>query len=188
MRKITVVPYDPNWKREFEKAKVFYEEQLKGLDFEVLHVGSTSVEGLWAKPILDIDIVVKDERDSLLVIQLMESVGYVHVGNMGIEGREVLKYEENNPLITWMEHHLYVCMEGNENLRNHLLLKRHLENHPEAVKAYSDLKRKLAGEHSDDIDAYIDGKTDLITGFLAAEGMKMDELERIEVINKKEDE
>jgi len=146
------------------------------------------VEGLWAKPILDIDIVVKNEMDSHQAIVLLERVGYLHVGNLGIEGREVLKYDEDNPLITWMEHHLYVCIEGNENLRNHLLLKRHLENNLQAVKAYSELKRYLAEKFPDDIDAYVDGKTELITSILEAEGMDLDELERIEAINKKEDE
>lgn len=53
-----VVPYDAKWRVEFQKAYNFYCELLEGLNVTVEHVGSTSVAGLWAKPILDIDIIV----------------------------------------------------------------------------------------------------------------------------------
>lgn len=186
MKRIQVLAYNPKWKLEFEKAKTFYEKLLCGLASQVLHVGSTSVEGLWAKPILDIDIVVSNEAECNRAIKLLESVGYIHVGNLGIEGREAFKYTEDNKWIQWMEHHLYVCMSGCENLRNHLLLQKHLRSNSEAVEAYSELKRKLADQYPDDMDAYVDGKTELITGFLKAEGMESEELERIESINSKE--
>lgn len=187
MKKIQVVAYNPKWKLEFEKAKTEFEKLLCDVETEILHVGSTSIEGLWAKPILDIDIVVGNERDSKRAIELLESVGYRHVGNLGVEGREAFKYEEDNNWIQWMEHHLYVCLSGCGNLRNHLLLQKHLRKHKEAVEAYSQLKRKLAERYPDDMDFYIDGKTELITGFLKAEGMDSEELERIEAINKKEE-
>lgn len=186
MKKIRVEEYNPMWKLEFEKAKFFYEELLKEVDSEVVHVGSTSVEGLWAKPILDIDIIVNNAMDSEQVIELLESVGYSHIGNLGIEGREAFKYLDDNSHIKWMEHHLYVCIRGNENLRNHLLLQKHLRNNKNAVEEYSKLKCELAEKHPNDIDSYVDGKTELITSFLKAEGMDKDELERIESINKKE--
>lgn len=186
MKKIIVEKYNPIWKEEFEKAKSFYEKLLEEVDAEIVHVGSTSVEGLWAKPILDIDIIVNDTVDSEKVIKLLESVGYIHVGNLGVEGREALKYSDDNPHIKWMEHHLYVCIRGSENLRNHLLLKKHLCSNKKAVEEYSKLKRELAEKYPNDIDSYIDGKTELIASFLKAEGMDKDELERIKSINKKE--
>ena len=68
MRKIIVEPYNPVWKTEFAKAQRFYGELLFDIDVEIEHVGSTSVEGLWAKPILDIDIVVKNTKDRDIVI------------------------------------------------------------------------------------------------------------------------
>ncbi len=160
MRKIVVVEYNPNWKLEFEKAKVSYLDLLSEIEVKVEHVGSTSVEGLWAKPILDIDIIVENDLDSKRVIDLLENVGYTHEGNLGIEGREVLKYKENNQFIQWMDHHLYVCLNDCENLKSHLLVRDHLRNNKDSVEAYSELKRKLAEEFSDDIDLYIDGKTD----------------------------
>jgi len=184
MKRIVIEEYNPKWKLEFEKAKEFYNKALFSVNHEVVHVGSTSIVGLSAKPILDIDIIVDNEKESGEVIALLSEVGYKHIGNVGVEGREALKYADDNQHITWMKHNLYVCLRGNENLKNHLLLKRHLSNNKEAVKEYGDLKRKLAEKFPDDIDSYIDGKTDLITSFLKAEGMDLKELLRIESINK----
>ena len=64
MKKIYVAEYNPKWKDEFKKAHDFYRNLLSDLDVKIEHVGSTSVEGLMAKPILDIDIVVKNQEDS----------------------------------------------------------------------------------------------------------------------------
>lgn len=186
MNKIIIEAHNPKWKKEFEKAKIFYLNLLKDLDCNVVHVGSTSIEGLWAKPILDIDIIINSPGDSTKAISLLKDVGYTHLGCLGIEGREAFKYSKDNKNINWMNHHLYLCLKDNENLRNHLLLKKHLLNNKEAVDKYSRLKLELAQEYPNDIDSYIDGKTDLINSFLQAEGMKPDELIKIELINKKD--
>jgi len=186
MKKISVEKYNPVWKIQFEKAKTFYEKVLKDIEVEIVHVGSTSIEGLWAKPILDIDIIVNNVIDCERTIEFLKSVGYKHIGNLGIEGREAFKYSEDNSHIQWMEHNLYVCVRGNENLRNHLLLKNHLLQNKTAIEQYSILKRNLAKKYPHNIDSYVEGKTELIKGFLAAEGMNEEELERIELMNKKE--
>lgn len=186
MRKIKVVPYNPKWQEEFKKAKAFYERLLKNLDIQVEHVGSTSIEGLYAKPILDIDIIVKDEETKEIVIGKLESAGYKHLGTMGVDGRDAFSYTNDHPNITWMAHHLYVCMAGSINLKNHLLLKRYLKNNKEAVQKYSQLKLELAEKFPNDIDGYIDGKTNLIKSFLEKEGMALECLEAIEKINRKE--
>lgn len=184
MKTIKVVPYDPIWKTEFERAELFYSKLLEGLEVTIEHVGSTSVVGLWAKPILDIDLIVKDQEASKTVIERLESVGYQHVGNLGVEGREVMKPVQLAEEIDWMTHHLYVCMEESEHVTNHLLLRKHLRNNNEAVVAYSDIKRKLADAHPHDINAYIDGKTELVIGILRKEGMDEASIQKIMGINK----
>lgn len=187
MSKVEVVPYNPVWKIEFEKAAQAYSKLLRGLEVNIEHVGSTSIEGLWAKPILDIDIIVPNSKVSQLVIERLESVQYKHVGNQGVKNREVLKYSKDNAFVTWMNHHLYVCIDNTENINNHLLLRQHLRQNREAVEAYSHLKRELASRFPNDIDAYIEGKTPLITSFLEKEGMSQTSIERIRSINKKEE-
>jgi len=186
MKEIKVEEYNQEWKLEFKKAKLFYEELLIDMALEIVHVGSTSIEGLWSKPILDIDIIVRDETMSKKVIKRLQSVGYIHQGNLGVEGREAFKYSKENCNLNWMAHHLYVCIKGNENLKNHLLLQKHLRKNKESVKKYSALKRELAKKYPNDIISYIDGKTELILSFLKAEGMNLEEISRIESVNKKE--
>tara|TARA_Y100000588_G_scaffold325617_1_gene359500 strand:- start:220 stop:783 length:564 start_codon:yes stop_codon:yes gene_type:complete len=187
LREIKVVPYNPTWQTEFEKAKAFYTKLLAGLDVQIEHVGSTSVIGLHAKPILDIDLIVPDSTMSEKVVKCLETVGYVHQGNMGIEGREAMKYDKDNNSFDWMEHHLYVILSGCESLENHMMLRRHLRNNPDAVKAYSQLKIDLAQAHTNDIDSYVEGKSELIRSFLEKEGMNVKALDRIESANKKDD-
>jgi GrpB-like predicted nucleotidyltransferase (UPF0157 family) len=99
MNKIIVEPYNKNWKIEFNKAYKFYNNLLKDIDVQIEHVGSTSIKGLMAKPILDIDIIVNNDIDSKRVIDLLETVGYTHRGNLGIEGREAFSYQKDNNII-----------------------------------------------------------------------------------------
>lgn len=85
MRNIIVVPYDEKWVNEFEKIRneilPFIQKDIMAIE----HVGSTSVPGLWAKPIIDLNIMVKNEWLPQ-VIENLSSIGYIHEGNLGIEG------------------------------------------------------------------------------------------------------
>lgn len=184
MRTIIVEDYNPQWVQDFEELKKVYENHLSDINCQIIHVGSTSVEGLAAKPIIDVDIVVKTPEDIKKCIQRLEQLGYVHVGQRGIVGRESFDRTDewvpyNGEDKKWRDHHLYVCVEGIDALDNHLKLKAFLQSHPEAVKTYSELKKKLAKKYSHDIDAYIAEKTDLIVGFLKQAGMDEDVLEGI---------
>ncbi len=183
---IKVVEYDSRWEVEFSKAKDFFNQLLNTIDVEIVHVGSTSVYNMWAKPILDIDIIVNDNEDKLKVINKLESVGYKHIGNQAIEGREAFNYDKDNSNIKWMNHHLYVCLRGNEHLNNHLLLKKHLIENYEDRKLYSDLKKELCKKFPNDIDSYVDGKTQLIISFLEKEGLCENSLSKIKKVNLKE--
>lgn len=121
-----------------------------------------------------------------MVIEKLARVGYKHVGNYGIEGREAFRYSDDNEYIHWMAHNLYVCIEGNENLVNHLSLRNYLRNNKSAVESYGKLKQELAEKYPDDINAYVEGKTALITSLLEKEGMNVETLNRITTINKKD--
>lgn len=186
MRTIKVMPYNNQWENEFKKAQKFYQKLLKELCIEIEHVGSTSVKGLWAKPILDIDIIVPTKEVSIMVIKKLEGVGYKHIGDCGIEDREAFSYDKNNPNINWMQHNLYVCIEGSEGLINHLLLRNHLRNNKHSVEAYGKLKQALAKKYPKDISAYVEGKTALITRILEKEGLDKKSLSNITKVNKKD--
>lgn len=105
MRTIVVVPYDKSWLNEFEKIR---DEVLPIVFNDIIsieHVGSTSVPGLWAKPIIDMNIVVENTKLPV-VIEKLSSIGYEHEGNLGIENREAFKYSDKPHL---MQHNLYIC-------------------------------------------------------------------------------
>ena len=122
---VVVLPYDKKWKQDFEEIKKEISEVIGSFAIAIEHVGSTSVEGLAAKPIIDIDVVVKSD-DIKRAIEGLGSIGYVHEGNLGIEGREAFTYEGKEHLQT---HHLYVCPEDSPELKRHLAFRDYLRDH-----------------------------------------------------------
>lgn len=86
------------------------------------------------------------------------------------------------------ERNFYVCIDGADALKNHLVLRDHLRSHPEAIAEYSNLKARLAQQFPNDIDAYVDGKTDLIVRMLAEAGFGEEGLDAIEQANRLQEE
>jgi GrpB-like predicted nucleotidyltransferase (UPF0157 family) len=171
---IQVVPYSPEWKTWFLELRNQIWPQISDLVLDIVHVGSTSIEGMSAKPIIDIDIVV-DSMDYFKVIKArLSRLGYIHQGDLGIKGREAFKLDYDPKL----PHHLYLCPVDSGAYRNHTLLKKHLAENPDAFKRYNDLKLGLA-DTADSIDTYWRSKTLLILEFLEKEGLNQDELESI---------
>ena len=154
-RNIVVVPYDEKWKFRFEEIAWEVSAALGELALSIEHVGSTSVEGLAAKPIIDIDVVIEDENRLPAVVSALAKIGYQHEGNYGIPGREAFGYEGKTHL---MEHHLYVCPKNSPELRRHLSFRNYLRGHPEALKEYSRIKEEAARLFPHDIDGYINHK------------------------------
>ena len=105
---VRVFPYDPEWKEEFHKIRRDLEAHLlacRGWVLAIEHVGSTAVEGLAAKPIIDVDVVIG--KGTFPVVQeCLEQAGYMHEGNLGIVGREAFRYSGKEHL---MAHHLSMC-------------------------------------------------------------------------------
>ena len=123
------------------------------------HIGSTAVEGLPAKPIIDIDIVIESPNFLDETILRLKDAGYIHEGNLGIEGREAFKYSGKEHL---RKHHLYVCPKGSAELRRHITFRDYLRNNPDSAKEYGAIKEKAAKLFPDDIDKYIEYKSGYI--------------------------
>ena len=156
---VVVLPYDETWKKDFLKIEAELKDALQGLALRIEHVGSTSVEGLSAKPIIDIDIVIKDYSVFEGVVLALDKIGYRHEGNLGIVGREAFKYDGKEHL---QKHHLYVCTEDSEELKRHIAFRDYLRSHPEAVKEYGQVKEEGARRYPYDIDKYIEYKSPVI--------------------------
>ena len=158
-KRVVVVPYNEQWKTYFETIKQYLLTAINAEIIGIEHIGSTSVEGLSAKPIIDIDIVIKDYSVFDAVVEKLASLGYIHEGNLGIKDREAFDYKGNADL---PKHHLYVCPEFSEELHRHITFRDYLRNNPEAVQKYSRVKEEGAKLFSDSIDDYIAYKSPCI--------------------------
>lgn len=165
---VLVLPYDPQWPRSFEAIRVELAAALGGLALRIEHVGSTSVPGLWAKPIIDIDVVISDDSVFAAVVEALKQAGYEHEGDLGIPEREAFRYEGKAHL---QKHHLYVCPRSSRELHRHLTFRDYLRTHPEAVSRYSVAKIEAAKRYPDSIDNYIRCKTPCIEAIYAQCGL-----------------
>jgi GrpB-like predicted nucleotidyltransferase (UPF0157 family) len=178
--RVQVVDYEPAWTTAFLELRDRLWPLVRDLARTIEHVGSTAVPGLAAKPVIDVDIVVASLDVLPILARRLETIGYAHAGNLGVAGREAFRHAAAD-----RTHHLYVCRDGCDALTNHLALRDHLRSHPQDVVSYSALKKRLAREHPDDIDAYIAGKTDFIVAVLARCGMSESSLQSISELNRR---
>ena len=175
---IRVEPYDQLWLTQFEALRQNYEGALVGVSIvSIEHVGSTSVPGLWAKPIIDIDIVVKSQHYQDAISALV-NYGYTSRGDLGIEGRWAFE-SANAPHNT----NTYVVRMDSLALKNHLAVRDVLRRTPELREEYSVIKRDLAIKTSD-IDIYISGKTEVLQRILKLGGLSDEELAEIASVNR----
>ena len=178
MSGIEVVDWSPRWAEQYADVAAVLREALAAISpATVEHVGSTSVPGLAAKPILDIDVVV-EAQDVPGAIAALESVGYVHRGDLGVAGREAF-HAPDEP-----RRNVYVCTAGTLNVRNHLAVRDVLRSRDDLREAYAAVKRALAADPGMDIDTYLAGKSAVLQQVLEASGeMTQAELDTIRRLN-----
>lgn len=157
-KSVVVEKSNPKWKVEFEKIVASLGKDIIYNSIKIEHVGSTSVEGLSAKPIIDLDIVI--EKDKFAIIkELLNKKGYEYEGDLGIEGREAFSYSGKEELMT---HHLYVCPKDSKELFKHITFRDFLKNNPALAAEYSKVKEQAAVLYPDDIDKYMEFKSEII--------------------------
>ena len=176
--RIVVAPWDPAWPERFAEIRDTIAPVLRDVARAIEHVGSTSVPGLAAKPVIDLDVIVAGEDDLPEAIARLGTLGYEHLGELGIPGRHAFRRPPGT-----IRHNLYVCVDGCESLRNHLAVRDHLRAHAETAARYAALKETLAAEGIG-IDEYVERKTAFLAGILRAEGFDEAALQRIEDANR----
>ncbi len=142
-----LLKYQDSWIDDFNKLKIVLEQNISVNNIRIEHIGSTSINGLAAKPIIDIDIVYEKTESFREIKKSLTALGYYHNGNQGIIGREVFKRsdkEGSHIIIDSIKHHLYVCHTNNNELRRHLFFRDYLRHNPEQVEEYNNLKFKIA--------------------------------------------
>ena len=151
---IIVVEYRPEWAQEYASEERKIREILGDNCAAIYHIGSTSVPGLAAKPIIDIMPVVK----SLSLVDgkaaEFEKIGYEYLGEFGIPGRRYLRKGGDE-----RTHQIHIFQQGDtENIERHLAVRDYLCTHGEVRDEYARLKKSLAEKFPYDIGAYCDGK------------------------------
>ena len=157
-KNVVVEKWNPKWKDEFERIVDSLGEDVIYNSVKIEHVGSTSVEGLSAKPIIDLDIVIENDKFEIIK-RLLNDKGYEHEGDLGIEGREAFSYSGKEELMT---HHLYVCPKDSKELFKHITFRDFLKNNPALASEYSKVKEQAAVLYPDDIDKYMEFKSEII--------------------------
>lgn len=163
-----IVPYTSDWIADFDKIRSELGTALRGIDYQIEHVGSTSVPGLAAKAIIDIDIIYESEADFQNLKAGLKKTGYYHNGDQGIPQREVFKRSgtRHNQVLDQIPHHLYVCLANSKPLERHILFRNHLRKNKQARQSYETMKYQLADRANQDKKRYAELKELHVNDFI----------------------
>lgn len=155
---ITVLDYDPEWPLKYNKERDHIIEILKDNCISIYHIGSTSVPGLAAKPVIDIMAVVRSLERTDLAAEKFSNLGYEYLGEFGIAGRRYLRKGGDE-----RTHQLHIFQADDwKNIQRHLAFRDYMRIHKKERDAYATLKKDLAQKFPYDIDGYCDGKENFV--------------------------
>ena len=168
-RTIEVVDYMPEWGGFFDKEaallSVIFGTQLLAIH----HIGSTSIPGIKAKPIIDILVIIKDIESIEMFNDPMRELGYRPRGEClnnpipGTPGRFYFSKDTDEA----RSHQVHVCQEGHADIQDKLIFRDYLRLHREEAQTYGMMKERLAAEYRCDIVGYIQGKDAFVQDTIA---------------------
>ncbi len=179
---IVVVAPSPHWAEQYQAVAKDLAAALAPVPVEAIeHVGSTSVPGLPAKSILDIDIIV--QRSNLRpAVQALEQAGYLHIGDLGVTDREAFTAPDESP-----SRNVYLCVANTLHVRNHLAVRDALRARPDLRDRYGAVKLQLASEPGMDIPRYLAGKSMILQEILALSNLTAEDKQTILELNARTD-
>ena len=165
MGKVQVVPHNPIWHSLFEQEAHQISTSLGSIFKEIHHIGSTAIPDIYAKPIVDLLVIVEnisavDAKSSEMVL-----LGYEVMGEYGISGRRYFRKANIQSVRTY---HVHAFERDTEPVKRHVLFRDYLIAHPHAAQQYSDLKRQLAQQYPMDSRAYTIGKEQFVKDIVLA--------------------
>lgn len=156
--KVELEKYNPNWKKEFEKEKKELGKIIRGLYIDIEHVGSTSIPGISAKPIIDILISVKSLKDCDNLLKNLDNAGYsVRYDNAEKGEYLVRKGPEDS-----RTHYIHVVEDKADRCTEMIIFRDYLINNPEYIEQYQTLKEELASKYKNDRKMYTASKNEFI--------------------------
>lgn len=170
MQKPTVhlVDYDPSWPAQFEEDKERILSAAKDNILGIEHIGSTSIQGLSAKPIIDIVVGIRDLNAVESLIEPLEQAGYEYVHKPELVNRRFFRKGPWGKGTT----HVHVCEFKGEQWKEKLAFRDYLRANPDVRKEYEALKRELASRYEDDRPTYTSEKEPFIRKVIAKAGVK----------------
>ncbi len=162
-RSIELVPHSPLWAQQFEEEAASLTAVFQPILVSAHHIGSTSIPGILAKPIIDIILVVTSITAVRKLIEPMAVLGYVSKGENGIPGRHYFRKggDERHT------HHVHTYGKHHPAIARHLDFRDYLRHHPEQSLAYSQLKKRLAQQFVNDTENYTNSKSAFIEGIVS---------------------
>ena len=162
---IVIANYDPRWPAMFEQERVHILQAIGDWLVDIEHVGSTSVPGLAAKPIIDIMPGVRSLADAPQIIEPMTRLGYEYIPEYEeqMPGRRYFRKPAGPEFVNRRNVHVHIVETTSDFWRRHIAFRDYLRRHPEACAEYAALKRRLAAEFGSDREGYTEAKTEFIT-------------------------
>jgi GrpB-like predicted nucleotidyltransferase (UPF0157 family) len=158
-REVKVLPYSKDWPRLYQLEVVSLRKVLGEEIVSVSHIGSTSIPGMHAKPIIDILLEVKNISKLDEYNDAMIELGYDPRGEYGIPGRRYYSKGKSYDIRT---HHVHAFQTGDIGLERHLAFRDYMIAHPEDAREYAQLKLNLSRVFRWDIEGYCDGKDSFV--------------------------
>lgn len=156
--KVIVTEYNKLWPSMFKKESERIKSILKDECIEIYHIGSTAVENLKAKPIIDIMPVVKNILKIDELNSEFEKIGYECMGEFGIKGR---RYFRKGTEVRTHQIHIFEVLNKKDIIR-HLAVRDYLKSHPDIAFEYGEFKENLSKRFPEDIEGYCDGKDEFV--------------------------
>lgn len=153
---LKLTPYAVEWKRLFDEERLLLQAAVGRYVLDIQHIGSTSIPGMMAKPVLDIGIAVLQYEEAQVCLEPIKRLGYEYRGEHGMPRRHY--FVKGDP----RTHHLHMVERGSRDWENMILFRDYLIQHPEVARDYMGLKMALVRRFMGDRKAYQDGKRPFI--------------------------
>lgn len=136
-RPYSVIPYNPKWKKDYEKEREILKNIFKKKALMIEHIGSTSIKGMWAKPQIDILVVINKFQEADNLIKKMESKGYTYQKNYLKNQRYFARDAPTGERLT----SIHILKKNNPEVLSDIYFRDYLRKHPEEIKRYSKIKK-----------------------------------------------
>lgn len=163
-RPIVVMDYDPCWPVLFAQEKAALLSAIGDEVLQIEHIGSTSIPGLAAKPVIDIGIGIRNLLDAPGLFPYLEHLSYIYEPALEQLLPERRFFWKGTPVIH--TYHLHLTEVDNPVILKPIRFRDYLRKHPGAAREYGELKKELAERCRQDMDAYVAGKTAFVERIL----------------------